>query len=89
MKWFALTHSVVYSQHSNDQRKIYAFIQHSFMAKQPQFGYSKMPPSESNLESLLLHSNSCMVLLYTAVSLEVMNVGWMMQSPDPFTCKSD
>ena len=49
----------------------------------------KMPPSESNLESLLLHSNSCMVLLYTAVSLEVMNVGWMMQSPDPFTCKSD
>ena len=49
----------------------------------------KMPPSESNLESLLLHSNSCMVLLYTAVSLEVMNVGWMIQSPDPFTCKSD
>ena len=45
------------------------------MAKQPQFGYSKMPPLESNLESLLLHSNSCMVLLYTAVSLEVMNVG--------------
>ena len=59
------------------------------MAKQPQFGYSKMPPSESNLESLLLHSNSSMVLLYTAVSLEVMNVGWMIQSPDPFTCKSD
>lgn len=49
----------------------------------------KMPPSESNLESLLLHSNSCMVLLYTALSLEVMNVGWMIQSPDPFTCKSD
>ena len=45
------------------------------MAKKPQFGYSKMPPSESNLESSLLHSNSCMVLLYTAVSLEVMNVG--------------